>query len=251
MPTRTEADSFFPATRWSLVVLAVDAQPETRADALNELLTVYYPVLRNYLIRRRGIGESLADDVLQDFMTDKVLRYNMLERAAAERGRFRSFMVKALDNHVASHGRRDAARKRGPNASRNQIPLEDADLATPEADPSNTYDLAWARQVFDLTVRRMRDECAAKGRGDTWELFRCRILDPILSGEPCPPYEALVERFGYESPAQASNALITAKRVFRRVLAEVVRDTVLDEGDIDSEIADLMDILRNAGSQVV
>ena len=92
-------------------------------------------------------------------------------------------------------------------------------------------------------VERMRSECAEKGRSDLWEVFSCRVLEPALEQAPIPSYEVLVQRFGFQSPSQASNLLITAKRMFHRALADTVRDTVADESQVEEEIRDLKAIL--------
>ena len=57
------------------------------------------------------------------------------------------------------------------------------------------------------------------------------------------PYLALVERFGFASPAQASNVLITANRMFARNLRAVVAAYEFEEGNVDREIAELRSVL--------
>jgi hypothetical protein len=89
----------------------------------------------------------------------------------------------------------------------------------------------------------MRRECEQKGRMDLWEIFDGRVVQPLLGAETTLPYETLVQRYRFESPLQASNALITAKRMFRRNLEEVVRDTVETEAEVDQEIRELKRIL--------
>jgi hypothetical protein len=74
------------------------------------------------------------------------------------------------------------------------------------------------------TVARMQAECQAKGRLDRWGVFKARLLDPILDGTRAPSYEELIARLGFRSPAEASNALITARRQFDRLLREIVAE---------------------------
>jgi hypothetical protein len=47
------------------------------------------------------------------------------------------------------------------------------------------------------------------------------------------------DKIGFQSPSQATNALLTAKRMFRRHLTDIVRDTVQDEGAAEEEIRGL------------
>ena len=99
------------------------------------------------------------------------------------------------------------------------------------------------REVLNQTLDRMRQQCRDSGRGDLWELFDCRIRGPILDGSQVPPYEELVEEFALESPLQAANLLVTAKRMFARVLREVVGAYAVDDSEVDAEIRDLIAIL--------
>ncbi len=74
-------------------------------------------------------------------------------------------------------------------------------------------------------------------------VFEARMLDPLLNQTAPMPYDKLVARFGLRSPFEASNLLITAKRMFARALHEVVRETVAADRDVELEIQELKRIL--------
>src|SRR4051812_38640775 len=90
--------SGFPMTQWSLVARAGQPPAEARA-ALDVLLRRYAPALRAHLLldRRMSGDRSKAEDVLQGFVADKVLERNLIALADRERGRFRTFLLAALD----------------------------------------------------------------------------------------------------------------------------------------------------------
>jgi hypothetical protein len=92
----------------------------------------------------------------------------------------------------------------------------------------------------------MQAECQAKGRLDRWGVFKARLLDPILDGARAPSYEELIARLGFRSPAEASNALITARRQFDRLLREIVAEYAGEGADVETEIADLNRALSGA-----
>jgi DNA-directed RNA polymerase specialized sigma24 family protein len=235
-----------PLTRWSLVSRAAHQQTTVKVQALDELLTLYRPVLRIHLIRNLRLPPDRADDIVQSFLAEKVLAKNVLAKADRRKGRFRSFLLKVFTNYVFSALRRDQAQKRGPTDSQ-MVNLDEApDLASSAPEIYQAFNVSWARQILSEVIQRMRRECAAKGRDDLWQVFECRILAPTLDQAPAPAYEALVTQFGFQSPAQASNLLITAKRMFQRILKEVVRDTVTDEADVAAEIRDMARILAGA-----
>jgi hypothetical protein len=75
------------------------------------------------------------------------------------------------------------------------------------------------------------------------------VLLPTLAGSAATAYETLVERFGFHSPGQASNALVTAKRHFERTLRAVIAETedTTSDDEIAAEIADLRTTLQKAG----
>ncbi len=60
------------------------------------------------------------------------------------------------------------------------------------------------------------------------------------------PYDDLVRQNGFSSPVRAANALVTAKRMFTRVLRAVISEYQGDEAEIDSEIDDLHKILARS-----
>lgn len=236
-------NGFFPATQWSLVGRAGTPNAADALQALDDLLAVYRPALVSYLTGIMRLPLSRAEDLVQAFVAHRVLEANVLSRADAGRGKFRSFLLKVFQNYVISELRMRHAKRRGPTPSR-LLSLEDVPEAMLSA-PGEilAFDLAWAKRTLAEVVERMQLECRRKNRMDLWELFQCRILDPTLTGASVPPYEDLLATFGFRSPSQASNLLITARRMFQRILRDVVRDTVGDEADTDAEIRDLIEIL--------
>src|SRR5262249_45322974 len=124
--------------------------------------------------------------------------------------------------------------------------LSDTDHSPPAGEcdsPSDVFDVAWARELLGDVLRRMRAECEKSRRRDIWGIFQCRIVGPILDNAATLPYEQLVKGYGFRSPTQAANALVTAKRMFARLLRTVVGEYAVGEGAIDAEIRDLQQIL--------
>jgi RNA polymerase sigma-70 factor (ECF subfamily) len=233
----------FPNTQWSLVARACAVPDQAASHALNELLRMYCPVLKKHLVRDMNFTPHSADDIVQDFVAQKILEKNALASADADKGRFRVFLLKTFNNFVVSEIRKGRARKRSPHNEHAHSLDETPDLAVTHPPLHQTLDLEWARQIMALAIERMKQECAGKARADLWDIFSCRVLAPALEQAPLPSYEELVHRFGFQSPTQASNLLITAKRMFRRALADTVRDTVADESQVEEEIRDLKAIL--------
>ncbi len=232
----------FPTTHWSLVARAGKDATEAKRQALGEVLMRYLPALRAHLVFGKRLSQEDADDLLQEFVAGKILEKNLIGRADAQLGKFRTFLLTALDRFLIDRIREQAARKRSPGDG-GLRPLGDrADLLQAERS-SDAFDVAWARNVIAETVRLMRAECETSGRMDVWGVFECRLLDPILHATEPIEYEAMIKRFGLQSPSQASNILITAKRMFARVMRSVVGEYALGNEEIESEIRELMEVL--------
>jgi len=234
-----------PTTHWSLVARAGQDVAEARRQALGELLVRYLPALRAHLVYGKRLSPEDADDLLQDFIAAKILEKELIGRADAHLGKFRTFLLTALDRFLIDHLREITARKRspGPGGLKALWDLADQLPADPHGD---AFELAWARNVIDQTVHLMRAECESSGRRDVWGVFECRLLGPILNQAEPVEYDALVGRFGLQSPSQASNLLVTAKRMFARLMRTVVGEYALDHAEIESEIGHLAGILGGA-----
>jgi RNA polymerase sigma-70 factor (ECF subfamily) len=230
----------FPSTHWTLVA-AVGEDSALRRAALGELLKRYLPPMRSHLRMRWRFGADQTDDLLQGFLSKQVLEKDLIGRADSEKGRFRTFLLTALDRYVMNQQRRERAGKRAQSRAE---PLDGSnEPVAKDAEPSDAFDTAWAEAVLNETVGRMQQRCEGTDREDLWRVFQARILAPATDATPPIPYSELVRSLGLTSPAQASNVLITAKRLFTRSLRSVIAEYERDENQIDAEIADLRRIL--------
>src|SRR5580693_2515632 len=129
----------FPVTQWSLIARASHVDVETRRRALGELLERYVPAVRCYLTLGKRIDPDRADDILQGFLASKILDEHLIERADQQRGKFRTFLLTALDRFIINQHRFDAAQKRAPAqlASIDDQP-EPSESAS---NPANTFDV--------------------------------------------------------------------------------------------------------------
>jgi DNA-directed RNA polymerase specialized sigma24 family protein len=232
-----------PDTRWSLVLQAGGLRDEAGIDALNELLTLYLPVLKAHLVYQFRQSPSDAEDLVQAFVAYKVLQKNILRRADRSRGRFRNYLLKVFRNYVLNRLRREKfPTPESPGLN------EDLAAIASDNDPTRTFGIRWAQQTINETLRRMRKTCESERLEHVWRVFELRIVGPMLAAADPPRYEDVVQELGFESPSQACNALVTAKRIFKRTLVQVVRDTVDSDRETDAEIRELRKMLAEASS---
>ena len=243
-PSGNRKHQLFPATDWTAVLLAARSDFSFSGAAQDDLLRVYLPVLRKYLLAARRVPRDHVEDILDGFVADKILRGGLFKKADQARGRFRNLVLKSLNNYVATWF-----------AKRVRDPLKDAGLEVlPDvpvvADQTAQFDESWACQTVTAALERMKVECLEKARSDVWEVFYCRVVLPAYQDVPEVPYEELVAQFKLSSPREAINLLVTAKRMFVRCLRESIGRYAADAADVEGEMADLRGILmrsRNLG----
>ena len=241
----------FPATQWSLVERARRGLDQSdQREALAVLLQRYLPALRAYLYAAKRITPDAADDLLQDFVTDKIIEQKLLGRADQERGRFRALLLATLDRYLISRHRGDTAAKRAPPGGLAELGETARHVAGSGGDdPAEQFNLAWARELVAEALRRTRDECDQSHRPDLWAIFQARVVRPAIDGEDVLPYEQLVAELNLATPLQACALLTTAKRMFLRNLRALAAEYTGEHGGIEAEIADLRQILSRVGAQ--
>jgi DNA-directed RNA polymerase specialized sigma24 family protein len=236
----------FPPTNWSAIVRAGRLETPEAVACLDALIRQYYTALQSHLIIQLRLDEDAASEVLQEFTAERILRSNLLAKADRGKGLFRTFLLNALDNFYFKQLRTARTQRRKPAGGVVSVEeLEGFEPSQVEAHPSAAFDEAWALQVMETVRERMESECRVSGRLDIYEVFAGRMLGPLVEGKEPVAYEELVGRFGYRSPEQAGNVLITGKRMFLRVLRAVVGEYVDDEQAIEVEVAELKTILSH------
>src|SRR5437868_2176809 len=89
----------FVTTHWSVVLTAADHSSVDSGAALEKLCHAYwYPLYAH--TRRRGHDHHTAQDSTQEFLA-RLLEKHWLNNVAPEKGRFRSFLLAALDHFLA------------------------------------------------------------------------------------------------------------------------------------------------------
>jgi RNA polymerase sigma-70 factor (ECF subfamily) len=243
----TQGHPTFPTTHWSEVIGAGQWDSIGGLAVLNRLILRYQGALKAHLIHKYRLSDPDAADVLQSFTAEKILKSNLLSFADVARGRFRTFLLTALDRFYLNMVRQAQASKRFPEGG--HVPLSDlepTEITTKDPLPGLSFDLAWAMEVMERVQQQMHDECLEHRREDIWEVFAGRILSPFLEKVPEVSYEELVKRFGLRSPEQASNVLITGKRMFLRHLHAVLGEYCRDEKAVAEEIEDFKAILSQS-----
>ena len=243
----------FVTTRWSLILTGAefDNGGQLAREALTELCRTYWRPIFSFVCRR-GYSAEDAQDLTQDFFV-MVLESNWLRQADESRGRFRSFLLKSLQNFLNHAVERKQARKRGGDLqfvswdewmaeAPSQLTISSQALET--LPPDRLFDLRWAATVVEQALRRLREECEAKGRLRLFE-----TLSTHLSTERDEiSYSHLARTLGV-AETMVKKQLHNLRQRYRWLLRDEVAHTVENPADVDDEIRHLCAALA-AGSEL-
>jgi RNA polymerase sigma factor (sigma-70 family) len=233
----------FTTTRWSVVLSCADSEVESAAarDALSELCKTYWRPIFTYICRR-GYSPEDAEDLTQDFFTN-LLRGPLLQRADPERGRFRSLLLKALQDFLGHATEKLHARKRGGDVRfvswDDWIAEAPSQLSiSPQAlnswSPERLYDLRWAATVVEQALQRLREECQSKRRLRLFETLSVYLTTDRADVS----YQNLATMLGIAESA-VKKQLHNLRRRYRWLLWDEVAQTVQNPNDVEGEIRHL------------
>jgi RNA polymerase sigma-70 factor (ECF subfamily) len=233
----------FLTTHWSLLE-GVRKHPDKNQAMIGLLLERYWKPVDCYL-RRKGHRNEEAKDLTQEFFHEVVLNRHLLERADPAKGRFRSFLLHALDQFRIDQVRKESAAKRIPREK-----LVPFDLSDPpelpqtifERSPEDCFTYAWKSELLDRTLSEVQAECEAQGLQTHWHLFRDKVLLPAREDRESQPMNVICTRYGISNESTAFNMLLTVKRHFKAALTRNLRSTVLREEDIDEEWQEILNL---------
>jgi RNA polymerase sigma factor (sigma-70 family) len=223
----------FAATRWSIVQQAAGESGQADA-ALESLCRTYWQPLHNY-VRRRGYSPQDAEDLTQSFFA-RLLSKNYLSAVDRRKGKFRSFLLAALDHFLANQWRDARAQKRGGGfkfvsyqAEIDESELDRLEFSAPDA--TRLFERDWAMTLLNQVLNRLREEFASSGRAEIYE-----DLKGILAGESTAlPYVEIATRRGMTEAAVKMTAYRLKKRYGELLLAEL-SNTLSSSDDVAEEL---------------
>lgn len=240
----------FQTTHWSEIFNARTTDGVRQKIVMDRLLRKYWkPVY--CCVRHQGYNNEQAKDLTQGFFQEIVLSSNLILQADKTKGRFRTFLLTALNHYLVSMHRKEKAKKRMPLGQ--MLLLESKDLpelprARSSMSPDQAFNYMWATEIIDQVIIQVERECCSTNKEKHWQIFRAKILAPIMENEPSPMLRELCEQYGVDSEAKASNMIVTVKRCFRRTLEEQLRRFVRTESEIEDELNELLGIIAKGGA---
>ncbi len=242
MGTSAPARNAFPSTHWTLIVAAGGKHASReRAEALERLCSGYwYPAYA--FIRRRGYPPEQAQDLTQEFFL-RILDGAFFERADPGKGRFRSFLLGALQNFLSDASDRDRSQKRGGGV----LPLS-LDFATGESNyarepkhaetPERIFQRKWARTLLDRVMASLSAEFLADSKLDVFNRIK-----GYLTGDGDLKYAELAVELNL-TESGVKSAIRRMRLRYRDLLRAEVNSTVGDLSEVEDELQFLLGAIR-------
>ena len=238
----------FLTTHWSLID---DVQKQSDQDRalIGLLLERYWKPIYCYL-RRKGYDNEQAKDLTQGFLHEIVLNLNLIQRADQSKGRFRTFLLYALNQYLMKEKRKENAQKNIPKdklVSLDAIEPPVLHHSVIESNPEDSFNYAWVSAMLDKVLSEVKSKCYEQEMQIHWCIFRDRIVKPMLNNAVCPSLAEICEKYDIESEKKASNMIVTVKRRFQAVLRLYIRSTVASDSQMTEELQEIMKFLpKNA-----
>ena len=237
MPKR----EWFVTTSWTNLMLARQEGSPEAGPALEKLCETYWYPLYVY-VRRKGHTAEDAEDLTQAFFT-QILENNYLGAADRKKGKFRSFLLAALNHFLCNEWDYRKAAKRGggkPVLSLDAKTPEDRYLLEPvtELSPEVIFENRWAQTVLDEARRRMESEYDSPKKREQFEQ-----LNPFLTAEAgSAGYAEVAEKLGM-NPNSVAVTVHRMRHRYGELVREEVARTVARPQEVDSEVRHLCDVL--------
>ncbi len=211
------------------------------AEALEKLCRTYWYPLYAY-VRRQGNSPHDAQDLTQEFFS-RLLARNYLGTVGREKGKFRSFLLAALNHFMADERDRARAAKRGGGKvliSLNEDDAEtryQADMASP-LPPDKIFEKRWATTLLEQAFAKLREESVAAGKGERFDRLKVFLQEGTDPGD----YAAIGLELGIAANTVAA-AVHRLRDRYRELVRAEIAHTVAGPEEIQEEMRHLFAVL--------
>jgi len=224
----------FTTTHWTMVLAAGKSESAEASVALEKLCSAYwYPLY--VFIRRRGYEPYDAQDLTQSFFA-RLLEKDYLSGVDRTKGKFRSFLLAALEHFLANVWRDAHAQKRGGKVTFISMDDQSAEqvygqLSARGLSPEQVFEQQWAMALLGQVLARLREEFVAAGKQPQFN-----ELKVFLTGEKCTvSYAELALKLQTTEPA-LKMAVSRMRQRYGELLRAEIALTVESPAEVDEEL---------------
>lgn len=234
----------FPATRLSALQALKDGRSEQKTHAYDLIVAAYWKPVYKYIRIRWNQGRENAQDLTQSFFT-KVLEKGFFAEYNPARARFRTFLRICLDRHIGQELESNARQKRGGDATilslnYDAVEHELHQSSSPPVSPDAYFEQEWVRALLDSAILTLKRQCEASERTIHFRLFSMYDLEQTEITETL-SYQMLADRFDL-SLTDVTNYLASARREFRTVVLERIRQLTGSDEEFREEVRSLLGV---------
>lgn len=232
----------FPVTNHSAIIGAGSDDQLVRRRAFDTILASYWKPAYKYIRFKWQADNEDAKDLTQGFFAN-AFEKNHFASYDAGKAAFQTFLRTCLDGFVSNERKAGRRLKRGGDMDHYQLDFvsAEAELASHASEsslsPEDYFHREWVRWMFTTAVAALRERYEESGRMVHFQLFERYDLrdDTDVS------YASLAKEFGLE-PATVNNYLAAARRDFRKVVLEKLREITATDEEFRTEARSLLGV---------
>lgn len=233
----------FRTTHWTQLLEATRPEDPAGQTALADFCETYWRPLYAF-VRRKGFAQMEAEDLTQEFFARLITR-NSLSGVRREGGRFRSFLLRSMENFLADEWDRSHAKKRGGGQKdlsidvlEGEARLEALTIAC-EGTPETVFERQWAIAILEKVGNRLSEGERAAGRGKLYEDLKLHLQ----SDHETSTYAEIAERHSM-TEGSIKVAVHRLRRRFGDYLRAEIASTVRSDADVNDELKHLIAVMK-------
>ncbi len=233
----------FVTTHWSMVLNARNGDSAQADEAMSRLCRAYWYPLYAY-VRRQGYPPDQAQDLTQEFFA-RLLARNYLRSIDRQKGKFRWFLLTAMEHFLAKEWRDAHRLKRG--GGQIILSLDDKDAEDrykyEPAEPMTAqriYERRWALTLLEQAMAKLREEFAANGKAEVFD-----ALQVFLSGERADVTQAQAGSGLSMSEGAVSVAVHRMRKRYAELLRAEIANTVSSPEEVEEELRHLLAVVSS------
>ncbi|PWT88957.1 MAG: hypothetical protein C5B54_09750 [Acidobacteria bacterium] len=230
----------FPGTKLSVIAGLRHKEEQIRIRAWETLTNLYWKPVYKYIRIKWNKSNEDAKDLTQGFFA-RSMEKSFFDSYTPEKAKFRTFLRTCLDGFIANEQKAAQTKKRGGETSLISLDFPGAEnelVGIPQtASPEQVFEKDWIRNLFHIALETLRTECENNGKKIYYLLFEKYDIDPEPNGAPS--YKDLAAEFGI-SVADVTNYLAYARKEFRRIVLNKLREVTASEEEFRSDAQQIL-----------
>ncbi|MFZ0061283.1 MAG: hypothetical protein WAL47_04535 [Pyrinomonadaceae bacterium] len=231
----------FPVTSHSAIIAAGSSDVHVRQRALETIVASYWKPAYKYIRFKWQASNEDAKDLTQGFFATAIEK-SYFAGYDATKASFQTFFRTCLDRFIANQKKSDRRLKRGAGSDHLSLDFAGAEselasnLPATELNPEEFFQREWVRSLFTLSVEALEEVYKQTGRELQFKLFELYDLQESAEGKVS--YSSLANELELKT-TDVTNYLAAARRDFRKLLLEKVRELTGTEAEFQAEVRSL------------